>query len=1160
MWNRWFVVLLAIVLGASSTTARAQTIYADRFGLVTGPCLITSGAGDPTNTVNGNRCDTYLRTDTGDVYTKQTAGFTATGWGIVPRLTAANTWTANQTIANAAPALALTATGAGANLKSWAVGVTGTAWTVSTLNDALATVATPFSIDRSGNASILGGAAIGGNATIGGTAGITGAVTLGSTIGTATYASQITGWQIDHSGAADFRYLFTNELRATLFTAEQETVLAGSERVTKSYSTIAQPFTCPALGAAGPVWVFDASTYGDAPVFQAGDFVVVHILTRAAFGPFTITDCVGSVTAYADGTGANAGQQTWTFTRPAGANGGAMTGGTVVPVNQLVQDLGVSGNGYVELSAVDGPGGSNAPYLQTNTWTTSPTAANTTTQCRFGNMAGITSSVGEYGIFCGAFLPNGPFFRLTTTAFELRNLPITMYNAGVNVFYVNPGVPSLAMGNPIPASFGGGNTGFWMGRDTADNLYKLRIGNPAGNRLTWNGSQLSIVGEGSGITNINGGNIQAGTITAAQLNITSNPGGAALNQDPNTSDPAAWVDQQGQPPAQITAITDGVVGNSSLRSQVGTTATPGNPRYFPIDSHKTYRLHVWVRRSADSTGSFYGGLGTSGGGGYITLVWGVQGAVPGTTWTEYNLIFTPNMFPAGMTSANVLLDLNYYNAPGYMEAQDIRFEEVVPSTLIKDGAITTNKIQAGAITADQIAANTITVANLNASGFGDNLIKNSTFEGPPSQALAGWMIDPVSGGTMTQGCCGTRGPGTLLITPTGTGNYSLVLYYAVPVTIGAPYRVALDVYAGTATANGLYVRMFESNSNAAPRYVGTSTFTTPDVPQDSATDLYANGSLVQGWNHLEFVYTPPSPVHWVSFGVYDYTGVTGTFQALHLDGVEMEAQIGPGSIRANSITAGQIAAGTITGDRIAARTIISGNIATGTISANEIGAGTITATQIAANTITGNKLVANTITSAQIGVGAIVAGNIASGTITATQIAANTITADRMSISALSAITANLGAVTAGSLNAITITGSTITGTTVSAGCATMDSNGITLSPGGGMCNWYKWSSGGAGLSADGGAWMYLQAQNVQILSTSSNNYLNVTSSDVTLHSGSDLHLTSSSGNFNLQSGTINWSGFSGGAPGGSGYVVCVNTSGNFYRGTISTSNGGYCT
>ena len=135
----------------------------------------------------------------------------------------------------------------------------------------------------------------------------------------------MSGWRITNTGAADVRYLFTDELRAKLFTADAESVLAGSMRVTKSYSTVAQPFTCPASLVVRPLWVYDASTYGDAPVFQSGDIVVIHVLTRAAFGPFTITDCVGTVSTYADGSGTAAGQQSWNFTRWVGANGGSMT-------------------------------------------------------------------------------------------------------------------------------------------------------------------------------------------------------------------------------------------------------------------------------------------------------------------------------------------------------------------------------------------------------------------------------------------------------------------------------------------------------------------------------------------------------------------------------------------------------------------------------------------------------------------------------------------------------------------------------------------------------------------------------------------------------------------------------------------------------------------
>ena len=46
---------------------------------------------------------------------------------------------------------------------------------------------------------------------------------------------------------------------------------------------------------------------------------------------------------------------------------------------------------------------------------------------------------------------------------------------------------------------------------------RFRIGNPAGNQLTWDGTTLTLTGNGSGLTSIAGGNITTGSITATQL-------------------------------------------------------------------------------------------------------------------------------------------------------------------------------------------------------------------------------------------------------------------------------------------------------------------------------------------------------------------------------------------------------------------------------------------------------------------------------------------------------------------------------------------------------------------------------------------------------------------------------------------------------------------
>jgi hypothetical protein len=64
---------------------------------------------------------------------------------------------------------------------------------------------------------------------------------------------------------------------------------------------------------------------------------------------------------------------------------------------------------------------------------------------------------------------------------------------------LDPAVPSLAIGNPLPTGFVGGGDGIWAGRDS-DNLYKMRIGSPTGVGLRYNGADLRLVNaNGNGV-------------------------------------------------------------------------------------------------------------------------------------------------------------------------------------------------------------------------------------------------------------------------------------------------------------------------------------------------------------------------------------------------------------------------------------------------------------------------------------------------------------------------------------------------------------------------------------------------------------------------------------------------------------------------------------
>lgn len=61
----------------------------------------------------------------------------------------------------------------------------------------------------------------------------------------------------------------------------------------------------------------------------------------------------------------------------------------------------------------------------------------------------------------------------------------------------------------------GSGTGFFLGDDGG--TPKFRIGTTAGNRLSWDGSTLTVVGNGAGLVSLDGGNLQAGTVTATQI-------------------------------------------------------------------------------------------------------------------------------------------------------------------------------------------------------------------------------------------------------------------------------------------------------------------------------------------------------------------------------------------------------------------------------------------------------------------------------------------------------------------------------------------------------------------------------------------------------------------------------------------------------------------
>lgn len=215
------------------------------------------------------------------------------------------------------------------------------------------------------------------------------------------------------------------------------------------------------------LWVYDLPSMPNAAVFEDGDIVRLRLGTRTG-GELIWADCWGVVTDYADHPTPTELAQSWTFTRSSAPNGGSMPADTVVQAvdGALVLDYGVSGNGFYEVSAVDGLWALNSPYFQIADWTTHP-ASGIAVRLRGGNLRGIFGVTDEYGLFAG----DGPdetagdrYLRISNEGIGFYNIPLSMYNGSTEVIH-----------------FGGWDD-FWIGTSTVDR------------RLEWDGTSLTVRG------------------------------------------------------------------------------------------------------------------------------------------------------------------------------------------------------------------------------------------------------------------------------------------------------------------------------------------------------------------------------------------------------------------------------------------------------------------------------------------------------------------------------------------------------------------------------------------------------------------------------------------------------------------------------------------
>lgn len=561
---------------------------------------------------------------------------------------------------------------------------------------------------------------------------------LTGAINSPTYVSQLTGWKIDGQGNGDLRYLYIDELHAKTFVADLEQALAGSQIISKSVTTLALTFTCPDFSAASTLTVDDLPGVPQGEVFQVNDYVLIRNFSRTN-NSLDISECIGFVTQPLT---PNTGRQSWVFTRAAVGQGGAMIAFATVAPKTLVLDMGISGNGYAETNAIDGAFAQNSPYSQTVTWTGTPSSGNKTVRTRTGNLLGITGVVGEYGLYAAGPTPIGgsPQSSLIASSaiFKALNLDISLYSGITETIRLDHAVPSLAIGSAVPVSFSSG-TGIWMGRDSTDGFYKFRAGDPKGNRVQWNGTALQIFGDGGGVTNINGSNIQTGTISADKgtfgsgLNLVRNADCGVTVEDwtPYTNTGLPQLQAVSFPPWNLNGA--GCLFTYTGAPAVGTISGVIDAITFPVVVGNKYEASVYlgVQRT---------GLTTAG------IQWqNTVGAVVGTSFGTN----CSNGFPGGVSLSAYCRSVVLANAPtGAVNAtiflQTVHTGEATPYvfyvhaffgeatanqseaspwgpagiTIITGGVIQTNTITANKINVNSLSAisanlGTVTVGTLN---------------------------------------------------------------------------------------------------------------------------------------------------------------------------------------------------------------------------------------------------------------------------------------------------------------------------------------------------------------------------------------------------------------------------------------------------------------
>lgn len=341
-------------------------------------------------------------------------------------------------------------------------------------------------------------------------------------IGTSLFVSGQSGWRITGSGNAEFNNIVARgEFRTAVF-VKDEIHATGGTMIVLTASTLYADATTVTTPTTSTIDIQDPPS-GHAQLFNVND--ILRIKDGSGKDNWLKVTAVSDQTTF----------YRYTVDKQSGTNGTFYKGTAVVNYR-------TSTDGFVLLTSDL----SNGPYIDIGLSSATPWSG-TTAKARLGNLAGITDSTfgalsgfglwTNNGYFTGSVFATAGYFgdAITRVAIEA---------AGINV-----GTTGSIRGGQTAYDTG---TGFWIGQVTS--TPKLSLGNSAGNKLTWDGTTLSITGTLTASAGAIGGfTIGATSISATNLSLTSGAANTAnisvgtgsnlagLNSGNSGSDNAFWA-------------------------------------------------------------------------------------------------------------------------------------------------------------------------------------------------------------------------------------------------------------------------------------------------------------------------------------------------------------------------------------------------------------------------------------------------------------------------------------------------------------------------------------------------------------------------------------------------------------------------------------------